>query len=69
MYRIVHNEQTGAYRVEKHGFLGWSFVTDRASQDYLDFDSLEAARAWVKHRQPSRATDTRRWKVVADCSV
>jgi hypothetical protein len=69
MYRIVHNEQTRTYRVEKHGFLGWSFVTDPESRDYLDFDSLEAARNWVQQRRPIRTSDTRRWKVVSDCSV
>ena len=33
MYRIVHNELTGVYRIERHGLLGWSFVTHPPTRD------------------------------------
>ncbi len=69
MYRIVHNEQTGAYRVEKRGLLGWSFVGDPQSSDYLTFVDRQAASAWVRQKTRRRADPTRRWKVVADCDT
>lgn len=69
MYRIVHNEQTGAYRVERRGLFGWGFVTDPQSGDYLAFADLDAARSWVRIRQHPGKAGWRRWKVVSDCST
>jgi hypothetical protein len=64
-FRIVYNEQTARYRVEKRGLIGWSFVTSKGGGDYLTFDSYEAARRFVcsKHRSEKG----RRWKVVDPC--
>lgn len=68
MYRIVHNEITDHYRVEKRGLLGWTFVTEQATQQYLEFSDLESAKQWVRqHARPSEKT--RRWQVVTDCAV
>jgi hypothetical protein len=67
MYRIVHNEQTGDYRVEKRGLLGWSFVYDPQSSDYLTFTDRQAASAWVRQKACRGTGAARRWKVVADC--
>ena len=69
MYRIVHNQQTDAFRVERRGFLGWTFVTDPDIGDYLGFDKLESARAWVQRNTRRSGGKSRRWKVVADCVV
>jgi hypothetical protein len=68
MYRIVHNEQTDSYRVEKRGLLGWAFVDDPQTGEYRGFEDLDAARAWI--RQRTRGSNAnRRWKVVTDCSA
>lgn len=69
MYRIVHHELTGDYRVEKRGLLGWSFVDDPQSSDYLTFADRQAASAWVRQNRPRSTDATRRWKVVADCDT
>ena len=69
MYRIVHNQQTDAFRIERRGFLGWTFVTDPDNGDYLGFDDLESARRWVRRHTRRDAAEGRRWKVVADCVV
>lgn len=68
MYRVVHNETTDRYRVEKRGLLGWSFVVDPSTHDYLDFGDLGTAKTWVQEHTNS-AGDSRRWKVVTDCAV
>lgn len=68
MYRIVHNAVTGLYRVEKRGLLGWDFVTDPATRDYLSFGELQSAKRWVRDHTAA-ATDARRWRVVTDCAV
>jgi hypothetical protein len=69
MYRIVHNPQTGLYRIEKRGWFGWNFVTDPASGDYLGFPDLAAARAWICERTQTEDSPSRRWKVVQDCTA
>ncbi len=69
MYRIVHNEQTGSFRVEKRGWLGWAFVSDPQSGDYVGFESLETARNWIRNKLDQLNTKARRWKIVADCNA
>ena len=69
MYRIVHNEQTGLYRIEKRGWLGWNFVSDPKTSDYLGFRHLDDARSWICERTQSKDEATRRWKVVQDCTA
>lgn len=69
MYRIVHNEQTDVYRVEKRGLLGWAFVNDPATSDYLAFAGIEEARAWVRAKLAAGHENPRRWKIVADCGA
>ena len=67
--RIVFNEQTECYRVESRGLLGWNFVTDDETGDYLSFDDQTAAMAWVKeHVIPPDNDSNRRWKVVTFCN-
>ena len=67
MYRLVHNEQTNTYRVEKRGLLGWAFVTNPRSDGYLGFNRLDAARAWIRNQSPKNVDDNRRWKIIQDC--
>ena len=67
MYRIVHNALTDSYRIEKLGFFGWSFVIDRRTGDYLQFDILDPAREWVEDARAKRSNRARRWKVVDEC--
>lgn len=69
MYRIVHNELTDSYRVEKRGLLGWAFVSDPQSGDYLGFGDIDEARRWVRRKTRHDESGNRRWKVVADCIV
>lgn len=69
-FRIVHNQQTNRYRVEKRGFFGWNFVADPSGGDYLSFTDAESARAWICRQTTRRDADAnRRWKVVTDCDV
>lgn len=67
MYRVVFNEQSGRYRVERKGLLSWSFVEDQ-NGDYLAFETLEAARAWVREHAKCGDTGPRRWRVVDCCA-
>ena len=67
MYRIVHNEVTELFRVEKRGLLGWEFVIDSETRDYLSFGDLDSAKCWVRDHTEA-ATDARRWRVVTDCA-
>ena len=68
MYRIVHNEQTDSYRVERRGVLGWAFVSDPQTGDYLGFADVDEARAWVRNRTRPDDGVARRWKVVSECN-
>lgn len=69
MYRIVHNEQTGAFRVEKRGLLGWAFVSDPQTGDYLGFEDADAARQWIRGKVRRDNDNTRRWQIVSDCNT
>jgi hypothetical protein len=69
MYRIVHNEQTGNYRVEKRGLLGWAFVSDPQTRDYLGFADAESARRWIRSKTRQNDNSARRWRVVSDCDT
>lgn len=69
MYRIVHNEQTDSYRVEKRGMLGWAFVSDPQTGNYLGFGDIDEARRWVRKQARRKESNSRRWKVVSECSV
>lgn len=69
MYRIVHNEQTGVFRVEKRGLLGWAFVSDPQTGDYLGFGDADAARQWVRDKVRRNNDNTRRWQIVSDCDT
>jgi len=68
MYRIVYNEQTDTYRVEKRGLLGWAFVSDPQTGNYLGFDDVDRARRWIRKNVRHDNESARRWKVVSDCS-
>jgi hypothetical protein len=68
MYRIVHNEQTDSYRVEKRGLLGWGFVSDPRTGDYLGFDDIIEARNWIRSNTGRNNDNARRWKVVSECN-
>lgn len=68
-YRIVFNEHTGKYRVERRSLFGWQFVMDEGRADYLTFDSREAAQQYVcATRQVGAGRPShRRWRVVDTC--
>jgi hypothetical protein len=67
MFRVVFNDQSGRYRVERKGWFGWNFVQDESGQ-YVGFDTLEQARAWVREHQNCRGTGgPRRWRIVDCC--
>lgn len=67
--RIVFNEQTERYRIERRGLLGWNFVTDEASGKYLSFADLADAKAWVRDHASDQSPNHRRWKVIYVCPV
>ena len=66
-YRIVYNEQTDLYRVERRGWAGWSFVMDKTVGDYATFRSCQAAKRFICRRQRGRPASSRRWQVVDGC--
>ena len=68
-YRIVFNDHSGKYRVERRGWLGWQFVMHPDGRDYLTFDDHDAARRHVCAARQSRAParDNRRWRVIDSC--
>ncbi|MCB1802671.1 MAG: hypothetical protein KDI82_13350 [Gammaproteobacteria bacterium] len=68
-YRIVFNEHTEKYRVERRGLFGWQFVMDQSGTDYLTFDSRETAQQYVcATRQVGAGRQSqRRWQVVDTC--
>lgn len=67
-FRIVFNEYSRRYRIERRGLFGWSFVIDDSGRDYATFASYEEARRFAcrSRRRPARAD--RRWRVVDPCS-
>ena len=67
MYRVVFNDQSGRYRVERKGWLGWNFVQTE-SGDYPGFDTLEQAREWTREHGKCQGTGLRRWRVVDCCA-
>ena len=67
-FREVFNEDTGMYRVEQQGILGWSFVTESATGDYINFNSHEVAQQWICAKMDHKKNNNRRWKVVNSCS-
>lgn len=69
MHRIVYNEQTSTYRIEKRGLFGWNFVIDQATSDYLRFDDIDAACRWIDANTVESASVSRRWKVVNECKA
>lgn len=67
MYRVVFNDQSGRYRIERKGWFGWNFVQDE-SGDYLGFGTLEQARVWVSEHNDCVGKGPRRWRIVDCCS-
>ena len=66
--RIVLNEQTGRYRIERRHWWGWSFVMAESGEHYATFDRCEDARDYAcRHRRRS-AAGQRRWRVVDLCA-
>ena len=66
-YRIVFNEQTGRYRVERRSWWSWDFVYDASGEGYATFDSLQQAREFVCREHGKAAPAHRRWRVVDPC--
>ena len=67
-FRIVFNEQSGRYRVERRRWWGWGFVLDRSGEDYATFDRFEDAQRFVCARRLPRKARPRRWRVVDNCT-
>lgn len=66
-FRIVHNPQTGEYRIERRGLFGWSFLMDRQRQEYLSFGDFEAARSHLCGLRRRDAQPHRRWRILDLC--
>jgi len=66
-YRIVFNERTGRYRVERRRWWGWGFVMDAAGEDYLSFADYRDAQCFVCRQRRPLSGEQRRWKVVDPC--
>jgi hypothetical protein len=67
-YRIVKNDHTGSYRVERRGWFGWSFVMTESGEDYASFDSYEQACRFVCGKLRGKVDATRRWRIVNHCT-
>lgn len=68
-YRIVYNEQTKRYRVERRSWFGWTFLLDDAGAEYATFESCEAARRFACLRQRRQKVQRRRWQVIDLCGA
>ena len=66
-YRIVYNEQTGRYRIDRRGWLGWSFVMSPSGDDYASFDSYHEACRFACKLQVQGMDRHRRWKIIGPC--
>ena len=66
-YRIVFNEETRRYRVERRRWWGWNFLMDAAGEDYATFADFDSARRFACAQSGQRQTAPRRWKVVGIC--
>ena len=67
-YRVVLNEQTGLYRVERRRWWGWTFVMDPSGDEYLSFRRYRDAMCFVcRRRRQQQRRPYRRWKVVNFC--
>ena len=66
-YRIVFNEHSGQYRIERRSLWGWSFLTDGGGREYLTFADYEAARRHLCRRLKRRVHTHRRWRVLDLC--
>jgi len=67
-WRIVHNEQTGLYRIERRRWWGWDFVPDTATGDYMNFNDFESARRWGCRNLVCDHQRSRRWQIVDTCN-
>lgn len=66
-YRIVFNERSGEYRIERRLLWGWSFVMADEGHDYLTFDDYDAARRYLCRHLYRRKESRRRWRVLDPC--
>lgn len=66
-WRIVYNEQTLRYRIERRRWWGWDFVADEAVGSYLSFSDLAAAKRWGCRHLGQQSQRPRRWQVVDYC--
>lgn len=66
-YRVVFNEHSGRYRVERRYWWGWGFVMDPSGKDYATFEHCRDARRFICERQTGKPGAPRRWRVVGDC--
>lgn len=68
-YRIVVNEQTDKFRIERRGWWTWGFVMNDSKDDYATFDSYEAARDYVCKHLLRQQSGWRRWRVLGPCDA
>ena len=66
-YRIVFNERSGEYRIERRSLLGWMFVMDERGRKYLTFADYDAARRHLCRNLDMRSESRRRWRVLDPC--
>jgi len=63
-WRIVYNNQTHRYRIEKKRWWGWDFVADDSAGDYISFSDLAAAKRWACQHLGQRIQRPCRWQIV-----
>lgn len=67
-YRIVYNEETERYRVEKRGLTGWHFLMNKQGDDYATFVEYEDARCFACRHRSKRSLIPRRWRILDMCT-
>lgn len=67
--RIVFNDQTDLYRVERRRWWGWSSVLDSSGEHYASFECCEDAREFVCKHMQRKNSSHRRWKVIGICGA
>lgn len=64
--RIVYNEFSDQYRIERKRWWGWSFISEPGGVHYLAFDTLESAEDWLERCFKNQTRDSRRWRPVKE---
>jgi hypothetical protein len=67
--RILYNEFSSRYRIERKRWWGWTFITEPSGFHYLGFDKLEQAEDWIERCYKKKNLPSRRWRQVKEIEI